>query len=447
MKNFSFSRIPLRALVLLGMGLIAFGAHAAGYDVAAFVTAHLGTGAAGMAGLGGLAFMGETADAKIMEALDRVEKKMGEASEKATAEIKELGKVTQETKSTIDALGNEQKALADRLLAIEQKASSEDQVEPEVKSAGELFIETTQYKNFVSGNLQGKTHAEVKNTVTNAVANTYSERRPGLVEGAWRVFTIENLLTSIPTTSNAIDWIQESTFVNNAAEVAEGSAKPQSSITFVPKTSPVQTIAHWIRITKQLASDNAALAAYINRRMIYGVNMRVESQIVSGNGAAPNLGGLTMAGNFTPHGYTASLLSAQGLANNRFDVIGKMIGDCAAADYPADVIMLSIIDWWIIRLQKDSTGRYLMGDPSSSAPPMLFGLPVVASNAVPTGKVWVGSLAQAVTLHEREGVGIALSDSDADNFTNNLITIRAERRVALTVEKPAACRYGDLVPA
>ncbi|KAF1043055.1 MAG: hypothetical protein GAK35_02375 [Herbaspirillum frisingense] len=444
MKHKLFSHLSLRAVVLLGLSLVALGAHAAGVDVGAFLVNHLGAGAAG---LGAMAFMGDTADAKIMEALDRVEKKMAEASDKATNEIKEIGKVSQETKSAIESLGNEQKALADRLLAIEQKATTNDVEEPAEKSAGALFVETSQYKSFLEGNLRGKMHAEVKNTVTNAVANTYSERRPGLVEGPWRVFTIEDLLTTIPTSSNAIDWIQENVFTNNAAEVAEGATKPQSSITFVPKTSPVQTIAHWIRISRQLAADNGALVAYINRRMIYGVNMRVETQIISGNGTAPNLGGLTMTGNFTPHGYTAAILSGQGLANNRFDLIGKMIGDCAAADYPADVIMLNTVDWWILRLTKDDNGRYLLGDPSSVAPPMLWGLPVVASNAMVAGKVWVGSLAQAVTLHNREGVGIALSESDADNFVNNLITIRAERRVALTVEKPAACRYGDLVPA
>ncbi|MBY0238268.1 MAG: phage major capsid protein, partial [Burkholderiaceae bacterium] len=210
---------------------------------------------------------------------------------------------------------------------------------------------------------------------------------------------------------------------------------------------PISTIGHWIKITRQLAMDNAAMAAYINRRMIYGVNLKAENQIIAGNGVNPNISGLTNAGNFTAHGYTAASLTAAGLANNRFDVIGKMIGDCANSDNPADVIIVNTVDWWSMRLQKDSTGRYLLGDPGDNVVPMLFGLPVVASGAMPLGKVWVGSLQQAVTQWLREGVGIDLSDSDGDNFTSGLITIRAERRMAVTVEKPAACRYGDLVPA
>lgn len=384
----------------------------------------------------------------IMKALDRVEANLAAASSKAETEMAALGKVSTDTKTAIDTLGVEQRTLADRLLQIEQKASAQQDAPAVDESAGALFTKHASYENFLKQDGRVRTRIEVKNTVTNAIGNTFSERRPGIVEGAFRVFTIEDLLVNVPTTANAIDWLRENVFTNAAAETAEGAQKPESSITFVPGTMPVSTVAHWIKITRQLAMDNAALAAYINRRMVYGVNLRVENQLVAGNGVAPNISGLTLAGNFTAHGYTAASLTGLQLSpTNRFDLIGKMIGDCAAADYPADVVILNTADWWTMRLAKDGQGRYLLGDPGSTVPPILFGLPVVASNAMVFGKVWVGSLSQAATLHTREGIAVDLSDSDGDNFTKNLITIRAERRLALTVEKPAAARYGDLVPA
>lgn len=383
----------------------------------------------------------------IMMALDKIEQKIAAVSEKAAGEMTDLGKVSTETKTAIETLGVEQRTLADRLLIIEQKASAQEDAPAADETVGGQFTKHAAYDLFVKADGRIKTRIEVKNTVTNVIANTFSERRPNLVEGAFRVFTIEDLLTKIPTSANAIDWVRENVFTNAAAETAEGATKPQSSITFVPGTMAVSTIAHWIKITRQLAMDNAAMAAYINRRMIYGVNLRVENQIVSGNGVSPNINGLTNAGNFTPHGYTAALLTGLGLLNNRFDLIGKMIGDCALADYPAEAIVLNTADWWTLRLSKDDNGRYILGDPGSAVPPTLFGLPVVASNAMVAGRVWVGSLSQAATLWIREGVAVDLSDSDGDNFINNLVTIRAERRAALTVEKPSAARYGELVPA
>jgi HK97 family phage major capsid protein len=384
----------------------------------------------------------------ILKALDSVETKLKSMSEKADAEMKDLGKISADTKAAIDALGVEQRTLADRMLQLEQKQSAKQDDAPKIETFGDQFIKASGYGNFQKkGEQRGSFGLELKNTVTNAIANTFSERRPGIVEGAFRVFTIEDLLVSIPTTANAIDWIRENVFTNAAAETAEGAILPQSSITFAPQTMPVSTVGHFVKITRQLAMDGPALAAYINRRMVYGVNLKVENQLVAGNGTAPNLNGLTNAGNFTAHGYSNASLTAAGLANNRFDLIGKMIGDCALNDYPADVVILNTADWWTMRLTKDSQGRYLLGDPASNVVPTLFGRPVVASNAMVAGKVWVGSLSQAATLHNREGIALDLSDSDENNFQLQLVTIRAVRRLALTVEKPAAARYGDLVPA
>lgn len=388
-------------------------------------------------------------EAKIMKAIDGVENAIKTASEKADGELKTLGKVSEESKKALENLGNEQKTLAERLLAIEQKQVAPPVEEGKSETPGEQFIKSELYKaRLAQPNQRGSVRMEVKNTVTNAIGNTYSERRPGIVEGAFRVFTIEDLLTKIPTSSNAIDWVRENVFTNAAAETAEGVQKPQSSLTFTPGTMPVSTVAHFIKITRQLAMDNAALAAYINRRMIYGVNLRVEQQLVAGGGVAPDLSGLTLAANTTAHGYTAAALVALGLsATNRFDLVGKMMGDVALADYPADVVILNTGDWWTMRLTKDADGRYILGDPGSNVVPSLFGRPVVASNSMTADKVWVGSLAQAATLHEREGVIVEMSDSDENNFQLNLLTIRAERRLALTCEKPAASRFGDLTPA
>ena len=444
MKHNHFG-ISLRAGVMLVVALTAFAAQAAGIDVHALVLQSPDLAA----GLMGVALLGEIDGSGIMKALEAVESKLAKMSDKADGEMKTIGKVSEDTKTAIDNFGIEQRTLADRMLALEQKSSAPQEEETKTESAGHQFVKGAGYQaRLKSPDSRGSVRMEVKNTVTNAIASTYSERRPGIVEGPFRVFTIEELLTSIPTTSNAIDWVRENVFTNGAAETAEGLQKPQSSITFAPGTMPVSTVAHFIKITRQLAMDNAALAAYINRRMIYGVNLRVENQLVAGNGVAPNLSGLTLAGNFTAHGYTAASMTALGLSpTNRFDLIGKMMGDAALADYPADVVILNTGDWWTMRLAKDGQGRYLLGDPGSTVVPSLFGRPVVASNAMTADNVWVGSLSQAATLHNREGVVVEISDSDENNFQLNLLTIRAERRLALTVEKPAAARYGDLTPA
>jgi len=380
---------------------------------------------------------------QVMKGLDTIEAALKAQADKADAELKNLGKVTADTKAAMDTLGTQQRELAERLLQLEQKGLTAPAQSADQEGLGQLFTKCEAYKAFAGGHAQ-KARAELKNTVTNAVGNTYSDRRPGIVGGAFRNLTLEALLASLPTSSNAVDYVRENVFTNAAAETAEGSLKPESSITTTPVSEPVATVAHWIKISRQLANDNAALAAYINTRMVYGVNLRVENQIINGNGTAPNMSGFTKAGNFTAHGYTAAALGA---GATRLDLIRRIIGDCWAADFPADAIVLNPTDWAAIELLKDSQGRYLIGDPKQEGTPRLWGLPVAVSNAITADNVLVASLAMAATFYNREGVVVELSDSDGDNFQRNLVTIRAERRCMLAVERPAAVRYGDLTPA
>jgi len=383
----------------------------------------------------------------ITKGLDAVEAKLNAMSTKADGEMAMLGKVSADTKTALDNIGTQQRELADRLLQLEQKGTAGLEAHTDADTWGAQFTKSASFGDFAGGRVQ-RVRAEVKNTVTNTVGNTFSARKPEVVGGPARLFTLEALLTSLPVSSNAVDYVRENVFTNAAAETAEGAAKPESSITTTLVTEPVATVAHWIKISRQLAADNAALAAYIDLRMRYGVNLRVENQIIAGNGTAPNISGFTKSGNFTAHGYAAATLTGLGLsATNRFDLIGKILGDCQVADYPADAIVLNPADWWTLRLTKDTTGRYLLGDPGMSAPPMLFDTPVVASNAVTTDNVLVGSFRMGATFYNREGVVIDMSESDSDNFTKNLVTIRAERRCMLAVERPAAFRYGDLTPA
>lgn len=383
----------------------------------------------------------------ILKQLDGVEANLKTMSEKADAEVKNLGKVTADTKTAIDNIGTQQRELADRLTQLEQKGAIKPAAGDAKQDWGDQFTKSDGFKAFAGGSAN-KVRLEVKNTVTNTVGNTFSDRRPGIVGGAFRVLTLESLLASLPTTSSSVDYVRENVFTNNAAETAEGSAKPESSITTTPVSEPVATVAHWIKISRQLAMDNAALAVYIDVRMRYGVNLRVENQIINGTGVSPNMSGLLKAGNYTAHGYTAANLTTRfGAGYTRLDMLRAIIADCATSDYPADSILLNPVDWATIETLKDSQGRYLVGNPNDGSAPRVWRLPIVESNAVPADNVIVASLANAATFYNREGVVVDMSESDSDNFTKNLITLRAERRCMLAVERPAAVRAGDLTPA
>ena len=186
------------------------------------------------------------------------------------------------------------------------------------------------------------------------------------------------------------------------------------------------------------------LAAYVNQRMIYGVNRRVETQLGAGNGTAPNISGILDTGNFTAHGFAAADLGTL----KKVNLVTKIIGSLWAVGGIPDAILLNPADWAQIQVDiADSSVNAARVDFSNPMAPRLNGIPVIQSNGITADNIVVGSFRQAGTIYNREGVIVEMSDSDDDNFTKNLITIRAERRLALTIERPSYIVAGDLTPA
>lgn len=380
---------------------------------------------------------------QIMKSLDAIERNLAAQAEKADAQAKEVGRVSTETKSAIEELGEKQRELADRLLSIEQKGPG-DEGDPVDTSWGAQLVKSDRYQAFAAGQAQ-KVRVEVKNTLTGSDTNVAPDRKPGIVPGAFVPLTLESVFPSVPTSSNAIEFTKEASFTNSAAEAAEGSAKAESALTWSLVNMPISTVAHWIKISRQLAADNAALAAYVNARMVYGVNRRVETQLGAGDGVAPNISGILDAGNFTAHGYADANLGA---TLKKFVLVRKIIADLWAAGYPATGILFNPADWATMEIDLlTSTSNAIRVGVNSAGQQTLFGVPVMQSVGITADNVVVGAFSQAGTIYNREGVVVELSDSDSDNFTKNLVTVRAERRLALAIEVPAAIRAGDLTPA
>jgi HK97 family phage major capsid protein len=381
---------------------------------------------------------------KILRAVEGVERNLTAMSEKADAEAKANGKVSEETQRAIDNIGVTQRELADRLVQLEQRGLAGKEGEKSDESWGAQVVKSKALEGFQRGET-AKCRIEVKNTLTGSDTTVAPDRKPGIVPGAFAPLTMESFLPSLTTTSNAIEFTKEASFTNSAAEVAEGGTKAESALTWSLVNMPVSTVAHWIKISKQLAADNTALAAYVNQRMVYGVNRKVETQLVSGDGTAPNISGILDTGNFTAHGYADAAL---GTTLKKLALIRKIMADLHIAGYPADAILVNPADWATIELDLLTTSATVVPFKyDEGGNPRLWGLPVVQSIGMTADMIAVGAFRQAYTVYNREGVVVELSDSDSDNFTKNLVTVRAERRLALATEVPAAVRAGDLTPA
>lgn len=376
---------------------------------------------------------------EIKELLDSVEKKHLEISDA----LKATGSESKAAIAAAEKAAAEIKSIADRVLEIEQKtAEAVKRGTESVKTLGQMIIDTDQFKAFASG-MASKVRIESKNTITgqagSPAANSdilvSAQRLPGIVPGAFRTLRVRDILPAGTTSSNMVEYTRELAFTNNAAETAEGAAKPETSITFELANAPIATIAHWLKLSKQVMEDAPALQSYIDTRLRYGVELRVDQQLMNGNGTGQNIGGMTKSGNFT------AFTPVSG--DNAIDSINKAIYKVIGSDYNPTAIILNPADWGAIERTKSTSGEYEFM-PNQALGPVLWGLPVVVTNTMTAGKFMVGAMDVAYQVWNRAGTIVEMSESDDTNFQKNLVTVRAETRLGLAVYRSASVRYGSL---
>lgn len=334
-------------------------------------------------------------------------------------------------------------AMSDRMLETEQKVVAGIQHQRLAPNTiGEFIIQSDLYKQFAAGGMQ-KMRIEA-NTITglsgspadNSDVLVPTQRLPGIIPGAFRQLRIADIVPQSPTSSNLIEFTRELSFTNNAAEVQEGATKAESEITFEQDSVAIRTIAHWLKLSKQVIADAPALKAYVDGRLRYGVDKRLDSQIFSGNGTAPNMEGMTRAGNFTAFTPTTGDTDIDSISRAKYAIM--------TADYEPNAVLMNPANWGTIERLKDSNNNYIVGDPFGAIVPRMWGLLVIVSNAVTVNKMLVADFNIAYELWNRESTVIEMTDSDGTDFQKNLVTVRAERRSALASYVAAATRYGDI---
>lgn len=370
--------------------------------------------------------------ADTMAALKEATASAGKDAKDAIAKADELAaKVI----SASAAITDMEQKLADKVQA--GKAAPE--------TLGSMVIKSDAFKQFASGHTN-KLRIQA-NTITgqegspavNSDTLVPAQRLAGIVPGAFRALRVRDVLPSGVTTSNAIEYTRELAFTNAAAETAEGATKPEATLTFELASTTVKTIAHWIKVSKQVLEDSAALESYINTRLSYGVDLRYDAQLLTGNGTGQNISGILDSGNYT------AFTPVTG--ETELDSINRAMTAVRLADYNPTAVMLNPTDWGKIERAKVGTGdaRYVVGNPTGVMGPVLWGLPVVVTNNLTAGQFVVGAFDIAYQVFDRSGTVVEMFEQDDTNVQKNLLTVRAERRGALAVYRPASVYAGSLV--
>lgn len=385
---------------------------------------------------------------QINASLKQVGDNLKAHAERTEKEVKAGIKMAEETRASVDQLLTEQGGLKAQLQAAEQALATLQNGgsgNGRPQTLGEKVINNEALMGFnpeLRGSVAvkiGSIHNAVSGAPDSAGSLIQPTRVPGIVAPPQQRLFVRDLLNWGTTVSPNVEFVRETGFTNNAEVVAENptNPKPQSEIIFEMDSDKVATVAHWIKASKQVLSDVPMLQAYIDGRLIYGLKLKEEAQLLKGSGVGLNISGIwTQASAYSNPGVVVQ-------NETMLDRLRIAMLQAELAEYVADGIVLNPIDWTQIELTKTADNAYLFATPHGLAVPGLWGRPVVSSQSMTKNDFLTGAFALGAQGWDREDANISVSNQDGDNFTKNMVTILAEERVGLSVFRPEAFIKGN----
>lgn len=382
--------------------------------------------------------------AQIQKAIEDAQTNMTQLFDAQKKEITETGAISKKLQTDLQAVQEELTKSGTRLFDLEQKLTAGNLDNPETKKS---FAEQTalDLQKSWDGKSSGKVDVKSFNKQLGSGAGSAGaliepQRNAGILMPGLRRLTIRDLLAQGRISSNSLEYVRENIFTNSAAPVAEGTLKPESNLTFTKETANVKTIAHWIQASRQVMDDAPMLESYVNNRLLFGLALVEEGQLLNGDGTGDNLTGL----NNVATAYDATLNVT---GDTRADKIAHAIFQTSESEFEASGIILNPRDWHAIALLKDADGRYIFGGPAAFAAKVMWGLPVVATKAQALGTFTVGGFDLASQVWDRMDATVEVSREDRDNFVKNMLTILCEERLALAHYRPTAIITGPFATA
>lgn len=316
------------------------------------------------------------------------------------------------------------------------KGGEEQKQEMPVKSLGRLFVESEAYaaaKAKKQGMFElpggGEAFGLKANFTTSAGWAPESMRTGIVIPDEQRPIDVLSHIPQLPTSQAAVKFMEETTFTNAAAERAEAGAYAESTLVLTERSKTVRSVGASLPVTDEQLEDEDEAEAYLNQRLGFMVRQRGDSQVLVGDGIAPNLEGtLNVAGIQTQALGADTVLDAMYKALDLVRVTGRA---------QPNIFFIHPTDFQPVRLLKTVDGIYIWGSPADAGPERVWGLPLVLTTAVTQNTGIVGDYARFSALYVRKGLEVSTGFVN-DDFTKGLIHIRAGMRAAMVHYRPTA---------
>lgn len=244
--------------------------------------------------------------------------------------------------------------------------------------------------------------------------------------------SVVNHLPSIPVTQAAYKYMEETTYTNSAVEVDEGTDYTEAALALTERTQIVQKIGVWLAVTDEQLEDEPGAEAYVNARLMNMIRQKLDLQVLVGSGTGTPT---QLLGTTNVSGIQTQALGADTLLDASYKLFTSVRTDGFAEP---NVAFVRPTYWQNVALLKTADGVYIYGSPTTGAPSVLWGVPVVQTMAAPSAKLVTGDYANYGFLGLKRGLDVQVTNAHDEFFTQGKQAIRADLRAVMVHVRPKA---------
>jgi HK97 family phage major capsid protein len=359
-----------------------------------------------------------------------------------TALKSELSALTEKTDNS-----DLKKAIADVEAKIEGLKESKSNPTT-IKSLGQAI--TTAYEKSIDRIKElvekgGTANLDVKAVGDMTIDGNYSGGVVGLSDleqGVTRIVRrkpfLRQLINLGTTSSKYVTYIEQANPEGGAGMTAEGALKSQADFDLIERNAVTKKVTAWIKVSKEMIADLPFMRREIDTELMELVALKLDEQILSGDGTGNNLVGILANAISWSAGTFANAITEP----NNLDVLRVAISQIQGANFEPNYILMNPIDVADFDMTKTAQGEYTqpMIYTDNSGVKRYNGIQIIENTGVTAGDFLVGDFTKS-NLRLREDMNIQVGFVN-DDFTKNLFTILCEARATHYVKSN---HYGAFV--
>lgn len=232
------------------------------------------------------------------------------------------------------------------------------------------------------------------------------------------------------TTFASVDSSSVATSDALAGFVAEGAQFYEGQLALTERSRPVEKVTIWLPVTDEQLEDEPSARSYLDNRLRYMIEAKIDSQSMVGSGASNQL-----LGTENVAGIQSQAKGSDTVIDAAYKLFTLIRSDGFAEP---SVAFIRPTKWQDVVLQKTADGLYVWGHPSVGGPTTVWGVPVVET-VVPTAtKLVAGDYSTYSMLFMRRGLDVQVTNAHSDFFIKGKQAIRMDARMVLVHFRPKA---------